>query len=164
MSYSTRYILNQLARGKSIPRGSPDPELIEAASKLSPMDIEQALHKGARADARDGRGATALHVLLEQAQLPRNKNNPAVLACARALIRGNANVQERHPQTGMSALAVAGEMGDSSFAAPWYQLFRTRGDWRRPDGSGKSALEHWQDRAGPALLALLAPAARSPKP
>lgn len=159
MPYSTRYVIDQLARGKRVPPGGPEPELFRAIQALSPMDIEQALSRGASAAARDGRGLPAIHQLLDHPRLKLIHPEKAT-ACARALLRHGRVGLERHPRTQLTALAAASVMADSPGALGWYRLWERAGDWRQTGPDGKSAMDHWRERASEDLLSRLPAPAR----
>ncbi len=47
MPYSTKYLMQQAARGRPIPQGRPEDHLFRALEQASPMEVEQAIHMGA---------------------------------------------------------------------------------------------------------------------
>lgn len=160
MPYTPRYLMEQAARGRPHPSGRPEDHLFQALRQASPMDLERAIHMGAQPmGARDARGQTPVEVLLSEEN--RHRARPEqVLACARHLLRHNAlaNAGRQFP----SVLVKAAAWADSpAIAASWFMLWapqscRALGDqWHRPDDQGKTALDHWKDKATPELLKVL---------
>ena len=150
MPYSPTYIISQLARGKPYPKGSPNKDLLEAVSRLSPMDISQALSRGATAETRDHNGVSVLNLLLTHPRIFQ-VSPEIIMGCARELLRAGAQPSTINPLTRQTALAAASILASSPIASSWYDLWRTRGDWlSRRDG--KSALETWRNKASKDLL------------
>lgn len=149
MPYSTRYVMNELARGRGVPRGDPNRDLFHALAILCPRSVDDALHKGARADARGPDGRSTLHALLDVITAPRGYDAHRALACARNLFRSGAlDVMSVCPRTRVTALERASVMASHPLGAAWYDLWSRRGDWKRPQGPHRQpAYVAWKEVA-----------------
>lgn len=169
MPYSPSYLMQQMARGRPLPSGSPDPELHHAVARLSPLDIEAALHKGARADALDPQGRAALHALLDQAGVEQGTLRvpmERLIACCRALLRQGASVMTTHPRTRETVLGRAAHLAAHPQALQWYRFWhdQRKGDWQAPQGPQRqSAWQAWAERASDDVRAALPPVALETK-
>lgn len=152
MPYHPRYVMNQLARGRPMPTGSPDPDLARALEQLSVLAIEQAIGQGARPDSCDPRGRSALHVLFDHAFAgDRLTVHPQrLMACCRVVLRAGADPMRAHPATGQSALYRTAALAGHPMGRAWWHFLQEqrRGDWRAPGGRGlPSALAAWHAKA-----------------
>jgi hypothetical protein len=163
MPYRTSYIIKQMARGRPMPTGSPEPELHRAIEQISPRGIDDAIQHGAQVNSRDGRGRTCLHALFDQAIGPKGQLRISMdrfIFCCRSLMRENADVSARHPATGQSVLYRTSELADHPQAAAWLYFWRQirRGNWAAPDGRGQlSPLAAWHEKANDAVRERLPP-------
>lgn len=154
MSYRTSYIIQEMARGRPAPTGSPDPKLQRAVANLSPPDIEAAIHQGARVSMRDAQGRTTLHALFDQAITTNGELKTTMerfIACCRTLMRENADVTAIHPVTGQSVLYRTAALAAHPQAGSWFYFWQQmrRGDMRAPGGRGlPSTLAAWHEKTG----------------
>lgn len=151
MPYSNRYIMDQLARGRPVPKGDPQHDLHLALSRFDAMGITQAVHAGARVDQPDARGRQAAHVLMDASFSPGLQllaDPRRILACVRALLRENANFQTLHPATGVSPVGVLASLATTSVGPELRILLRQRVRWEQPiSRGGPSAQQAWDDAA-----------------
>lgn len=152
MPFTSRYLMEQQARGRPHPRDTPEERLFTAIARLDAMGTEQAMHWGASARCVDPQGRSPLHALFDTAERSTNVPGPRTLACAQALLRQGADPMARHPISRLSALIRAGGwVGRCGAPARWLALWEGRGDWRRPDANGQRPWEAWAAHAEPAL-------------
>lgn len=167
MGYSQKYIMQQLARGRPVPTGSPDPELFQAIRSLASRDIDDAVcQKGASPSAIDAQGRTAFHALLDRAQDGAGNlaaDPQRVYFCIQALVRVRADLQRPCPRTGLSALARASFLAATPQGAQLFSLLGPLGNWDRPERNGKTPRQMWTEHAAPDLQARLTPI-RKPGP
>lgn len=163
MPYTPSHIAHELARGRPMPTGSPDPKLVRALEQGSPMDMETAIHQGANPGLMDGRGRTAFHILFDRAILPHGRLSmpmERLMACCRVLLRAPADVMRLHPSTGESVLQRTAELAAHPQALTWHAFWQgaRRGSWTVPERPGQpSALAAWHAKASPSVKARLPP-------
>ena len=168
MPYSTRYIMDQMARGRPTPVGSPEPILHRAIGMLSPPDIESAVRMGARMDSPDNRGRSSFHILVDAAL--KKDNTPAdhpqrILACVQALVRNRANPLLVDRTTKLTALARLAPLAQTSIGPQLLQLLRPLGRWTTPEGPERlSVADRWAEYGDDRMKKSLGVAVTPPAP
>ena len=153
MPCSNRHIMNELARGRPMPHGQPEPHLYRALERMDSMGISQAVHMGARVDVPDGRSRSSAHILLDAAMTPQGefRQDPRrLLACIRELVRNNANFNLPHPATRMTAVGRMAPLVGTVIGAELAALLRPRIQWSaRISPDGPTAKQAWDDAMPP---------------
>jgi hypothetical protein len=160
MPYSNRYLMQQMARGKPVPSGSPEEDLSHAIERLSPMDIDRAFQVGATPSVRL-RGRNAFHFMLDGCLHPQSHaikgDVRRVLECVRALVRAQVRLDEIDPATGETAAARLAWIATPAVGAELVRLISPRvSSWNAPSSSGgPSLLDVWRQRASSEVQAFL---------
>jgi hypothetical protein len=162
--YSPSYVMRQLARGRPLPTGSPQPALHRAVSQLSPLSIDEALRQGAHPDSPDAQGRTALHALFDHAGLGHPALRPPMdrlIACSRSLLRAGASVHALHPIIRETVLGRTAVLAAHPQALVWWHFWRSMHPgaeraWHTPQGIDRlSPLEAWRAHASPEVALFL---------
>lgn len=167
MPYNTRYLMQQMARGRPAPTGSPEQDLLSAIERLSFMDIDKAFQVGASPGARL-KGRNAFHALLDTCLIPQTNAIRAhplrILECVRALVRAQVRLDEVDPKLNESAAARLAWIATAPMGGELIRLLGPRMMWNAPIGPrGPTVIEAWRERAAPEIQALL-PQPNSPRP
>lgn len=151
MPYSSRFIMEQLARGRPMPKGDPQDDLRLAISRMDAMGIDQAVHKGARVNQPDGRGRQGAHLLIDAA-FPGNRltaDPRRALACARALLRHGANFEAPHPESRVSPVGALAALAATPVGQELRALLHQRVRWNSPISPGGTSAQQAWDAAQP---------------
>lgn len=157
MPYRPSHLMKTLARGLPLPSGSPERALAEAIAHVSPLDIERAVHQGARPTP------IALHQVFDRCLDSTGHLTvpmPRLIGCCRALDPRPADWKETDPRTGWTALRRAAALAAHPQALLWYQFLSRRGPrhWDLPEGPDRlSPLDLWHAKADEATRAHLPP-------
>lgn len=157
MPYKPSYLMQQMARGRPMPIGSPERDLDAAIDRLSPMDMEAAIHHGAHPSGQ------ALHRLFDRCLGPHQQLSipmDRLMSCCRALGRANVAWSTPDPRTGFTAARRAAELATHPQALAWYLFLRgqTCQRWDQPEGPDRhSLIEVWHAKASETLRAHLPP-------
>lgn len=147
MPYSVRYLMECAARGKPAPTGSPEQDLAHAVRTLSPMNVDTAFQRGARADATP---SGDLNALLDVVLTPTggwNADPRRALALLQALIRHGSSPDRVDPRTGATALERASAWAATPVGPQAKALLRGRGRWDQPNArTGRTAQQAWAER------------------
>lgn len=161
MPYSTRYILNQLARGRPMPTGSPEHDLFHALERLSHMDVARALRSGASASAYNARGQSAPEALVSAASRESGAwGLPRAVLCLEELLRAGRPVLPHGPR-GVDVLVDAAHVMERArdeqvrWFRAWERLARDRRWWNTPGSRGVTAMQAWRENAQPGLAGIL---------
>lgn len=163
MPFSTRYVIQQLARGRPVPGGSPEYLLHQALGRMSSMEMEDAIGKGARCDVPDSRGRSSGHILLDHAFLPSGElsvDPRRLVACLRVLARHSAHWEARHPVTRTSVVERLIPLASHPVGPEIRALLARQLRWStRVAGTEQTLAQAW-DEASPLLAS---PPRRSPR-
>lgn len=163
MPYNPAYLMQQMARGRPLPTGSPEHELTSAIDRLSPMDIDAAIQHGAR-PPRD-----VFHRLFDRCLSPSHSLTipmDRLMACCRALSRAGAAWDSLDARTGVTALRRAADLADHPQALSWYLFLRgqRRYRWDQPESRDRQTLlEVWHAKASASMRAHLPPLPAAPE-
>jgi hypothetical protein len=163
MTYHPHYLMQQMARGRPLPAGSPDPDLFRALEQLSALDMDRFIRQGGRPDACDPRGRTALHVLLDRAITPKGEltvSMERLISCFRVIVRQGCDTSRRHPVSGQTLLYRSAVLAGHPQATAWWHFLHglQRGRWQEKGGRDlPSALEAWHAKASDEVRLYLPP-------
>lgn len=138
--------------------GMAQHDLERALDRLSPLDMERAIHEGATMHRPDAQGRSPLNRLLDAAETSAHYANDLrrLIACVQVAFAHGASVIDRHPRTHETALCHAAKWAGHPMAPVWWRVWQPRGHWQAAGSpEGKNALEVWRAQASPALLAHL---------
>lgn len=136
MPYSPRYIMQQIARGRPVPSGSPDQDLVQALSRFCAMDIDRAFSAGAN-QWLTVQGKNAFHFLIDQSIRSKgvgSANPRQIIECVRALARANVSLRERDPASGETAASRLSLLSGPAIFAEILHILGPRMEWGAPSG------------------------------